>query len=277
MLQSWQLVQRRNTGIKSSFGNYVKRPMGARKGDLMKRYLIVLSIVLILSIVFSSVAHAAKGGNSANAPGHNREPEADYGTGQGDDSTINKGRPSSDANNRDDVHTNGPNRPNAPSVRAGERANCDNNGFDCSLPETPDENGNGETETPKPPTKTGNGETETGETGKGETAETDRRVCWHSTGSVEVWDNLSSFGDESQIIGEAEDVFCWDAQIGATYYILIWTSANGHGGPQYSLTVTTAGSTIEVYNPFWGTLGGQGWTAKRLDTPKADLGEFEIR
>lgn len=233
----------------------------------MRKPMLVLTIVLVLLVVFSSVCYA--GGKSADAPGHNKTPEADYGTGSGDDSAINKGKPSSDANNNDDGHENGRQRPNPPSDAAGRNGNCDNNGWDCGpavQPPSDPPTVQPPRETPEIPTKETGGNAETGET------ETEtRRVCWHSSGSVEVWDSLADFGNEDRIIGESQDRFCWDATLGTVYYILIWTANTGHGGPMYSLTANANGATVNVYNPFVGTVSGDGWTAKRLGAANASI------
>ena len=105
---------------------------------MLKKLTFALLAITFLVSLFLACALADKPtspGKSANAPGHNKTPEADYGTRAGDDSTVNKGLQSSDRVNNDDNHSNGPNRANAPSQSANANANCDNNGFDCNPPQ----------------------------------------------------------------------------------------------------------------------------------------------
>jgi hypothetical protein len=95
---------------------------------------------------------------------------------------------------------------------------------------------------------------------------TTRRICWHSNGkAVEVWDDLVYFLDESYIIGEANDEFCWDMQVGATNYILTWDAQLGHSGPQYLIHVQEEGETLNIHNPFTGIMLLDGAFAARTN------------
>lgn len=83
-----------------------------------------------------------------------------------------------------------------------------------------------------------------------------QRVCWRSEGNaVEFFHEADSYNEE-MVLGEAWNYFCYDFAPGR-YNVLAWNNITGHGpfAPRYLIVVEQAlGYTIEVQNPFWGTL-----------------------
>lgn len=242
---------------------------------LHKVLFVVLAITLVVAL-FPTIALADKGGEpnakaSDKAKGNDSTPEADYGSGTGDDSTINKGPKSSDRVNNDDENSNGPNRPTPPSEAAGRNGNCDNNGWDCGPQGPPDDNPPYNPPVVEPPTVEPPTTEITTTTITVELPET-ARVCFYSEGNaVEVSDDLAAFERgslefESTVFAENWDVTCFDVSPNESYVVLGWNAQDGHDGPLYQLDIgPDAEGLIEFHNPIEDTVTIQWLTVTPLN------------
>jgi hypothetical protein len=267
---------------------------GQKEGTMSKRnkILAILVVVAILAaVVPANVAFAAKGGEkgkpveTGKGAGDDKGPSNGSGDkkGPGESNGKNKARPDQDGKGADHGVVN--------DDKAWDGNNgCGNDKNDPDSPWEDDNNGKclghrkdggGEEEIPEKDGRDDSSERnggEGGDEGRTHTQDASIRICFYSRGSaVEVsdvdTDDILGFvvedggwAYEHTVIAEGWHRVCWDAKPGAVYYVLAWNRKTGHGGPVYRVEVTEdASGTVEIYNPFQGTIVVSGVVITRMN------------
>jgi hypothetical protein len=260
-------------------------------------------VAILAAVIPANVAFAAKGGEkgkpveTGNGGGQGKSNGSGDKKGPGESNGKNSARPDQDGKGADHGVVND-------DKQWDGNNGCGNDKNDPDSPWEDDNNGKclghrkdrGEEEEPTEQNGGGGGSEGDGN-GGGEKQRTHTqdasgsvRICFYSRGNaVEVsdvdTDDILGFAVEEggwayerTVLAEGWHRVCWDARPGAVYYVLAWNRKAGHGGPVYRVEVTEeASGTVEIYNPFQGTMLVHGVVVTRMNPDRGKVGTMMPR